>query len=47
VTLVFGYALEVLRRCDMLQRDAGGVISAFAGLVLWAVKWGKSQEKRL
>jgi hypothetical protein len=47
VTLVFGYALEVLRRCDMLQRGAGGVISAFAGLVLWAVKWGKSQEKPL
>lgn len=47
VTLVFGYALEVLRRCDMLQRGAGGVISAFAGLVLWTVKWGKSQEKPL
>jgi hypothetical protein len=39
--------LEVLRRCDTLQRGASGVIYAFAGLVSAAVEWGKSQEKRL
>lgn len=41
------YALEVLRRCDTLQRGAGGVISAFAGLVLYAVKWVKLPETHL
>lgn len=47
VALVSGYVLEVLRRCDTLQCDAGGVISAFVGLVLLAVEWVKPQEKRL
>ena len=41
------YALEVLRRCDMLQRVAGGIIAAFACLVFAAVEWDKSQEKHL
>jgi hypothetical protein len=41
------YALEALRRCDVLQRGAGGVISAFAGLVLYAVKWVKLPETHL
>ena len=35
------YVLEALRRCDVLQRGAGGVISAFAGLVSAAVEWDK------
>ena len=41
------YMLEVLRRCDTLQRGAGGIIAVCVGLVSWAVKLGKSQEKRL
>ena len=28
------YVLEVLRRCDTLQRGAGGIIAACIGLVL-------------
>lgn len=41
------YGLEALRRCDTLQRGAGGVISAFAGLVSAAVEWDKPQEMPL
>lgn len=41
------YALEVLRRCDTLQRGAGGIIAACIGLVSWAVEWVKSQETPL
>jgi hypothetical protein len=41
------YALEVLRRCDTLQRGADGIIFAFSGLVSAAVEWYKPQEKRL
>ena len=41
------YALDVLRRYDMLQRVAGGIISACVGLVFVAVESGKLQEKRL
>lgn len=41
------YALEVLRRCDTLQRVAGGIIAACVGLVSWAVERYKLQEKRL
>ena len=41
------YMLEMLRRCDTLQRDAGDVISAFAGLVLYAVEWVKLPETHL
>ena len=41
------YMLEALRRCDTLQRGAGGIIAACVGLVSWAVEWGKSQEKPL
>ena len=40
-------ALEALRRCDTLQRGAGGVIVDCIGLVSAVVEWGKSQEKRL
>lgn len=32
------YALEVLRRCDVLQRVAGGIIAACVGLVSRAVE---------
>ena len=41
------YALEALRRCDTLQRGAGGVIVDCIGLVYAVVECGKSQEKRL
>lgn len=41
------YVLEVLRRCDVLQRGAGDIIAACVGLVSWAVEWVKSQEKPL
>lgn len=41
------YVLEVLRRCDTLQRGAGGIIAACVGLVSATVEWGKLQEKRL
>ena len=32
------YALEVLHRCDVLQRVAGGIIAACVGLVSRAVE---------
>ena len=32
------YVLEVLRRCDTLQRGAGGIIAACTGLVFVAVE---------
>lgn len=32
------YALEALRRCDMLQRVAGGIIAACIGLVFVAAE---------
>lgn len=41
------YALEALRRCDTIQRGAGGVIVDCIGLVSAVVEWGKSQEKPL
>ena len=41
------YVLEVLRRCDVLQRGAGGIMAACVGLLFAAVEWGKSQEKSL
>lgn len=41
------YALEALRRCDTLQRGAGGIIAACVGLLSATVEWCKSQEKRL
>ena len=41
------YMLEALRRCDTLQRGAGGIIAACVGLVSWAVEWVKPQEKLL
>ena len=41
------YMLEMLRRCDTLQRGAGCIVAACAGLVSMAVELGKSQEKRL
>lgn len=41
------YALEVLRRCDVLQRGACDIIAAFVGLVLWAVERAQLQEKPL
>ena len=41
------YALEALRRCDTLQRGAGGIIAVCVGLVPWAVESVKSQEKSL
>ena len=41
------YVLDVLRRCDTLQRGAGGIIAACVGLVSAAVECDKSQEKRL
>lgn len=47
VALVSGYALETLRRCDVLQRVAGGIIAACVGLVSAAVECGKSREKPL
>ena len=37
----------VLRRCDTLQRGAGGIIAACVGLVSAAVELDKSQEKPL
>lgn len=40
-------SVEVLRRCEVLHRGAGGVISAFAGLVLYAVEWVKLPETHL
>ena len=45
--LVSGYALEVLRRCDTLQRGTGGIIAACVGLLFAAVEWGKSHETPL
>lgn len=47
VAAVFWYALEVLRRCDTLQRGAGGIISACIDLVSWAIERVQSQEKPL
>ena len=47
VAMVLWYALEALRRCDTLQRGAGGIIVDCAGLVSAAVEWGKSQEMPL
>lgn len=41
------YVLDVLRRCDTLQRGAGGIIAAFVGLVSVALEWDKSQETHL
>ena len=41
------YVLDVLRRCDTLQRGASGIIAVCVGLVFAAVEWGKSQEKPL
>lgn len=41
------YALEALRRCDTLQRGAGGIIVACVGLVSAVLEWGKSQETPL
>jgi len=35
------YVLEVLRRCDTLQRGAGSVIAACVGLLFAAVEYGK------
>ena len=35
------YVLEVLRRCDTLQRGTGGIIAACVGLVFVAVECGK------
>lgn len=35
------YALEVLRRCDVLQCGAGGIIAACVGLVSAALECGK------
>ena len=45
--LVSGYVLEVLRRCDTLQRVADGIIAACVGLVSWGVERVQSQEKPL
>ena len=41
------YVLDVLRRCDTLQRGAGGIIAAFVGLVSVTLEWDKSQETHL
>ena len=41
------YVLDVLRRCDTLQRGAGGIIAAFVGLVSVALEWDKTRCKRL
>lgn len=41
------YVLDVLRRCDTLQRGASGIIAVCVGLVFAAVECDKSQEKRL
>lgn len=41
------YMLEALRRCDTLQRGAGGIIAACVGLVSWAVERVQSQERPL
>ena len=38
------YALEMLRRCDTLQRGAGGIIAVGVGLVFAAVEWHISQD---
>jgi hypothetical protein len=38
------YVLEVLRRCDTLQRGAGGIIAAFAGLVSWRWNWANLRK---
>ena len=45
--LVSGYALETLRRCDTLQRGAGGIIAACVGLVSWSAERYKLRENRL
>jgi hypothetical protein len=47
VVVVSWYALEAMRRCDVLQRGAGGIIAACVGLVSAVVGLDKSQEKRL
>nr|DAI21877.1 MAG TPA: hypothetical protein [Caudoviricetes sp.] len=44
VALVSEYALEVLRRCETLQRSAGGIIAACVGLVFAAVEWGNHRK---
>lgn len=41
------YALDVLRRCDTLQRGAGEVISAFVGLLFAVVELVQSPVKPL
>ena len=47
VALVSWYVLEVLRRCDTLQRVADGIIAACVGLVSAAAERYKLREKRL
>ena len=41
------YVLEVLRRCDTLQRGTGGIIAACVGMVSRAVERAQSSGKPL
>ena len=44
VAVVSWYMLEVLRRCDTLQRGAGGIIAARVGLVSWSANGSNNRK---